>query len=158
MSNNFKITIPDDLKKDIQKFGNNVAKNIAIIAREELTKEYALAIEEFYNSYTPIQYERKWQLRKSYRPYYKNPHGTRYHGGVEITTDKMKDVHSDPNEVVLGYALSGWHGNPNRGIYTHPPIYEHIENYRDLFFGYIDVVADDAISKAKKETYKLLKF
>ena len=158
MSNNFKITIPEDLKEDIQKFGNNIAKNIAIIAREELSREYALAIEEFYNAYTPMQYERKWQLRKSYRPYYKNPHGTRYHGGVEITTDKMRDVHSDPNEIVLGYALSGWHGNPNRGIYTHPPIYEHIENYRDLFFGYIDIVADDAISKAKKETYKILKF
>ncbi len=158
MSNNFKIMIPEDLKNDIQNFGNNIAKNIAIIAREELTKEYALAVEEFYNAYTPIQYERKWQLRKSYRPYYKNPHGTRYHGGVEITTDKMKDVHSDPNEVILGYALSGWHGNPNRGIYTHPPIYEHIENYRNLFFGYIDIIADDAISKAKKETYKILKF
>lgn len=158
MKGDFKIEISQDLKDDIQKFGNNIAKNIAITAREELTKEYANAIEQFYNSYTPQQYERKWQLRKSYRPYYKNPHGTRYHGGVEITTDKMKDVHSDPNEVVLGYALGGWHGNPNRGIYTHPPIYDHIENYRDLFFGYIDLVAEGAISKAKKETYKILKF
>lgn len=158
MSNNFKIEIPEDLKKDIQNFGNNVAKNIAIAAREELTREYALAVEEFYTAYTPIQYERKWQLRKSYKPYYRNPHGTRYHGGVEICTDKMKDVHSDPNEVVLSYVLGGWHGNPNKGIYTHPPIYEHIENYRDLFFSYIDLVANDAISKAKTENYKILKF
>lgn len=158
MGSDFKITIPEDLKRDIQKFGNNIAKNIAITAREEITKEYAIAVEEFYNAYTPLQYERKWQLRKSYRPYYRNAHGTRYHGGVEICTDKMKDVHSDSNEIVLSYALSGWHGNPNRGIYTPPYIYEHVENFRDILFGYIDVIAGDAISKAKKETYKMLKF
>ena len=158
MKSNIKINIPDDLKYDLQKFGNNIAKNIAVAARESITSEYASAVEEFYNSYTPEQYERKWQLRRSFRPYYRNPHGTRYHGGVEITTDKMKDVHQDSNEVVLSYALGGWHGNPNRGIYTHPPIYDHIEKYRDVFFGYIDLVAEDAIAKAKKEKYKLLKF
>lgn len=151
MKEDIKIKIPEDLKIDLQKFGINIAKNIAISARESITSEYVNAIELFYNSYTPQQYDRKWQLRKSYRPYYRNAHGTRFHGGVEICTDKMEDVHSDPNEVVLSYALAGWHGNPNRGIYTHPPIYEHIENYRDIFFGYIDLIANDAISKAKKK-------
>lgn len=158
MKNNMKIEIPKDLKTDLQKFGNNVAKNIATYVREAIVSEYANSIELFYNSYTPIQYERKWQLRKSFRPYYKNPHGTRYHGGVEICTDKMKDVHKDSNEVILGYALSGWHGNPNRGIYTAPPIYDHIVQYRDILFGYIDIIADDAIQKAKKEKYNLLSF
>ena len=158
MKSDFKIEIPKDLKLDIQKFGNNIAKNIAIEARESITNEYAFAVEEFYNSYTPQQYERTWQLRRSYRPSYKNPHGTRYHGGVEICTDKMKDTHVDSNEEVLGFALSGWHGNPNRDIYTPPYIYEHVKKYRDVLFWYIDEIADKAISKAKKEKYTLLKF
>jgi len=155
---NLKITIPEDLKKDLQLLGNTVAKNIAIFARDSITSEYANAIEMFYNSYTPEQYERKWQLRKSFRPYYRNPHGTRFHGGVEITTDKMRDVHNDSNEVVLSYALSGWHGHPNRHIYTPPSIYEHVENYRNLLFGYIDLIAEDAITQAKKQSYKILRF
>ena len=158
MKTNLKIEVPKDLKSDIQKFGNSIAKNIALTVRDAITAEYAIAVEEFYNAYTPLQYERKWQLRKSFRPYYRNPHGTRYHGGVEITTDKMKDVHNDSNEMVLSYALGGWHGNPNRGIYTPPYIYEHVANYRDTLFGYIDLIAEDAIEKAKKESYKLLQF
>lgn len=158
MAKDFKILIPKDLKDDLQKFGNNIAKNIALIARDSITMEYANAVEQFYSSYTPEYYIRKWQLLKSYRPYYRNPHGTRYHGGVEITTDKMKDVHKDSNEVVLSLSLSGWHGHPNRGIYTHPPIYSHIQNYRDMLFGYVNFLAQDAISNAKKEKYKLLKF
>ena len=158
MKNDFKIEIPTELKTDIQNFGNNIAKNIAIEVREQLTSEYRYSVEQFYNSYTPIDYERTWQLRKSYRPYYKNPHGTRYHGGVEICTDKMKDTHSDSNETVLGFALSGWHGNPNRGIYTPPYIYEHVEQYRDILFGYIDIIAKNAIEKSKKEKYKILNF
>ena len=64
MNTNIKIEIPKDLKSDIQKFGNNIAKNIALAARDAITTEYAIAIEEFYNAYTPLQYERKWQLRK----------------------------------------------------------------------------------------------
>lgn len=158
MNNNFKIDIPQELKSDIQKFGNNVAKNIAIQAREEITKEYAFSVEAFYDSYDPQQYERTWQLRKSYRPYYRNPHGTRYHGGVEICTDKMKDTHADSNEEVLSYALSGWHGHPNRRIYTPPYIYEHVERFRDTLFGYIDIIAGNAIEEAKKENYKILRF
>ena len=158
MKSNFKIEIPKELKSDMQKLGNNIAKNIAIEAREAITNEYVYAVEEFYNSYTPQQYERTWQLRKSYRPYYKNPHGTRFHGGVEICIDRMKDTHADSNEEVLGFALSGWHGHPNRGIYTPPYIYEHVERYRDVLFGYIDEIAAKAIEKAKKEKYTLLRF
>lgn len=158
MKSGFKIEIPKELKNDIQKFGNNIAKNIAIEVREEITKEYAFAVEQFYNSYSPLQYDRTWQLYKSYRPYYRNPHGTRYHGGVEICTDKMKDTHADSNEEILGFALSGWHGHPNRGIYTPPYIYNHIERYRDVLFGYIDEIANKAINKAKKEKYTLLRF
>lgn len=158
MKNNLKIEIPAELKTDIQKFGNNIAKNLAIEFREKLTSEYRYSVEQFYNSYSPLKYERTWQLYKSYRPYYRNPHGTRYHGGVEICTDKMKDTHVDSNEEVLGYALSGWHGNPNRGIYTPPYIYEHVINYRDVLFGYVDFIAIDAIKRAKKEKYMMLKF
>lgn len=158
MKSSIKIEFPDELKKDMQSFGNEIAKNIAIFTREELTKEYGIAVEEFYNAYTPKQYERKWQLRKSYRPYYRNPHGTRFHGGVEITIDKMKDVHDADNIIILSNALSGYHGPENLGIYTPPWIFEHVINYRDLLFGMIDFIAEDAIKKAKKQKYSILEF
>ena len=70
--NKSSIIIPKDLKDDIQKFGSNVAKEIAIHAREELTMAYAGAIEIFYRSYSPIEYVRQWALRDSYQKYYTN--------------------------------------------------------------------------------------
>ena len=66
--------------------------------------------------------------------------------------------YAELDEIVLSYALSGWHGNPNRGIYTPPYIYEHVENYRNTLFGYIDLIAADAILAAKNVSYKLLHF
>lgn len=158
MANDIKITIPNELKKDLQKFGNQVAKNIAITVRDTLTQEYAYAVDQFYAAYTPTQYQRHWELRNSYKPYYRNPHGTRYHGGVEITADKMADVHSADNDFILSCALSGYHGQPSLGIYTPPWIYDHIENYRNSLFGFIEIIANDAIKKAKTESYTVLKF
>ncbi len=158
MSNDIKITVPNELKEDLQKFGNQIAKNIATSVRDALTQEYRYAVSRFYDAYTPIQYKRHWELYNSYKPYYRNPHGTRYHGGVEITAEKMADVHSADNNLVLSSALSGFHGQQSLGIYTPPWIYEHVENYRNVLFGYIELIADDAINKAKTESYSILKF
>ena len=153
-----KITIPTDLRKDIEDFGNNVNKYLSKTIRDEIVREYKNAVEHFYASYTPLYYRRKWQLRKSYRPLYKNPHKTKAHAGIIITPDRMKDVHKDDNATVLGYALEGWHGNPVRGIFTTPAIYSHIQKYRDIVFSNIDSYAGDCVAKAKKENYRILRF
>ena len=154
----FEIIMSKELINDLQNFGNEIAKNIAINVRNSLCDEYAYAVEQFYDSYTPEQYERKWQMRRSYRPYYKNPHKTRVHGGVEITPDRMKDVHAISNYDIISYSISGFHGHPKMGIWTPPSIYEHITEYRDILFNHIEDIAEDAISKAKTKKYRILHF
>ena len=160
MNNQFKITYPDGLIKDIQKYGNTIAKNIAIQVRDSLVHEYKYAVDRFYDAYTPKQYERKESLKKTCRGYYKNPHGTRFHGGVEIFPDKMGE-HHDSNEYVLDISLEGIHGTTAIAV-TPPWILQHVLNYRDAMFSFIDVndggIGSNAIAKAKNGSYSILKF
>ena len=152
-----KLEIPKALSDDIKKFGSNIAREIAIHAREELTMAYAGAIEIFYDSYHPEKYHRSWELRYSYQKYYTNAHGDIFYGGVRITADEMEDVHQDPNEEVLYYALHGWHGHPARDIYREPTPLELIYEYRDYVLDNIQSWANDAINNAKtKYKYNML--
>lgn len=144
-----------DLCISLQNYGNNIAKQLAIVFREELTREYKYSIEKFYDSYNPIYYDRTWQLRESGSPLYrKNNSGKSYRGGVLISTDKMKETHADPNTVVLSNSLEGFHGKPYLGIYTPPAIIDHILTFRDLLFYSVqedgsDYFSQTAISRAK---------
>lgn len=152
-----KITIPKELSDEIQQLGNNVAKEIAIRAREELTQCYIDSIELFYNSYQPEQYQRTWQLRNSYQKYYTNAHGNIFYGGVKITDTRMKETHQAPNYEVLNLAIHGWHGHPSENIYTEPTPYDLVFDYRDKILNNIKSWGDDAIIKAKtKYNYKIL--
>lgn len=158
---NIKISYSKELLNDLQKYGNNIAKNIARQARDQLTAEYKYAVERFYDAYTPEQYERKYTLRDSCSPYYKDSHGTRFHGGVRIYADRMADVHNDSNYYILNNALEGIHGTPSIAV-TPPWILEHVLKYRELLFASIDVddggIGSNAIAKAKSEKYSIMKF
>ena len=152
-----KIEIPDDLREDIKEFGNNIAREIAIRAREELTQCYIDAIELFYYLYTPEFYRRTWQLRKSYKKYYTNAHGNIFYGGVKITDERMKETHEDPNYEVLELAIHGWHGHPAQGIYTEPTPYDLVMERRDEILRDIQSWGDVAIKNAKtKYSYRML--
>ena len=154
---NIKITIPKDLEKDIQQLGNNVAREIAIRAREELTQCYIDAIELFYELYNPKRYERTWELRNSYQKYYTNSHGNIFYGGVKITDERMEEKHQDPDYEVLDLAIHGWHGHPSEDIYIAPEPYDLVTEYRDDILNNIKSWGDDAIKNAKtKYNYKLL--
>lgn len=150
------IYVSKNLIKDIEKYGNNIAKNIALSAKKELVEEYAYSVEQFYASYTPIYYNREWQLRRSYKPYYRNPHGNRFYGGVEITSQKMK--HDDNNEYILNNSLYGFHGSPDLGIWTPPYILNHVLNFHNILFGMIENYVNSAITIAQKEHYNFLYF
>lgn len=154
-----KIEIPEDLSKDIQQLGNNIAREIAIRAREELTKCYIDAIEMFYDAYDPKSYKRTWQLRYSYKKYYTNAHGNIFYGGVKITDERMKETHQDPNYQVLDLSIHGWHGYPDpvRGIYRSPEPYDVVVERRDEILDNIQLWGNDAITNAKtKYSYKML--
>lgn len=134
MSNSsIKITIPKGFKEELQKYGNQIARNLAVTFRNELVKEYQLQIARFYGEYTPRVYKRTGQFQNSYRPYYRN-HGTRFHGGVEITASGMASVYHDSPSEVVSTAISGYHGRPELGIWSSPPIYDHMIQYRDMLF------------------------
>lgn len=155
-----KLEIPKELEKDIQKYGNNIAKNIATQVRDALTEEYNYSIQQFYGEYDPKQYKRQYSLYNTGKKYYRNPHGTRFHGGVEIFPDKMGE-HHDSNEYVLDISLMGIHGEPSIAI-TPPWILDHMLTYRLLLFNSIDVndggIGSAAISKAKSNSYTILNF
>lgn len=157
MSTKVKLEIPSELYSDLKKLGDTVAKNIAISIREQMVSETKYAISMFYNSYNPLVYQRTYNLEKGYRPYYSNSHKTRYYGGVEFTTDKMKDVYNESKEHVLNLALSGVHGKPSIAV-TSPWIYEHVYNYRNVLYGFINIIGDNAVKQAKNEKYSILKY
>lgn len=128
------LSIPSDVISELQQYGNQIAKKLACTFRDELCREYQSSIGNFYASYAPRQYKRKNQLWNSYRPFYTFAHGTRYHGGVQITADGVGDVHHDSPAEVVSTAIAGFHGRPSLGIWTGPAIYDHIVQYRDLLF------------------------
>lgn len=160
MKNNISIEYPKNLIKDIQKYGNNIAKYIATQVRDALTDEYNYAVQKFYESYDPLVYKRQYSLYNTGKKYYKNPHGTRYQGGVEIFSDKMGEHHQS-NDYVLNISLMGIHGEPQIAI-TPPWILQHMLTYRMLLFYSIDVndggIGSNAIARAKSESYSILKF
>lgn len=154
------LKIPKELIKDIQQYGNNIAKNIATQCRDALTEEYNYSVQRFYGEYDPKQYKRQYSLYNTGKKYYRNPHGTKFHGGVEIFSDKMSK-HHDSNEYVLDISLMGIHGEPSIAI-TPPWILDHMLTYRLLLFNSIDIddggIGATAISKAKSNSYKILNF
>ena len=149
-----------ELLNDIQNYGNNIAKNIATQVRDALTEEYNYSVQKFYASYDPKQYKRQESLYKTGKKYYKNPHGTRFYGGVEIFSDKMGEHHQS-NDYVLDISLLGIHGEPQIAI-TPPWILEHMLNSQKLLFNSIDTndggIGSSAIAKAKSGSYSILNF
>ena len=128
------IEIPDGIISELQNYGKQIAKNLACTFRDELCREYQSTIAQFYGAYTPRQYQRKGQLHQSFRPYYTFAHGTRYHGGVEITAGNMGAVYHDSPAEVLSTAISGFHGRPSLGIFTAPAPYDHMIQYQELLW------------------------
>jgi hypothetical protein len=160
MAKDIKVTMPDGLKRDFIKFGNTVAKHIASECRNSLVDEYKYSVAQFYAAYTPKLYNREYSLYNSYKPYYKNPHGSRAHGGVLITPENMGDLHHDSDAYVLSNALSGIHGDASIAV-TPPWILQHMLTFRDLLYGQIDEThpfVTYAIAEAQKQNYEVLHF
>lgn len=113
----------NDLADEIEQYGKDIARELAIYTRERFYKTANKAITAFYNHYSPIYYHRhrspnpkdgKWgyNIRQSIRKYYLNPHyGTKYTGGIEISPDWMDDIYRANTDYIFNLIYAGYHGN-----------------------------------------------
>lgn len=141
MSSNFKLS--DKTKRKLEKQAVERAKELAIEARELLTEEYLYVVKNFYSEYSPKYYLRHFNnhydlngllssgMGKTFGKYYKNSHGTHFHGGICISTENMYKDYQD-QESALNSFLNGYHGHPALGIYSSINTYEHMLKYRDF--------------------------
>lgn len=123
-----------DLRKALEKEGQEKCKKCAIEAREMLSKEYERIIGIFYSEYEPQYYKRhiKGGMYKTFTKHYKNSHGSVYSGGIIISSDKMYDDYRGTKENVLGSFLEGYHGPVTVGIKSSITPLDHMLKYRDL--------------------------
>lgn len=137
-----KVRISNDLKKKLEKIGQEKAKGLAIDARERLTKEYLRVVDLFYNetptgySDFPKYYRRVGGLTKSFQKYYRNSHGTIYQGGIQLSENGI-DISGYPTknynmqqkrELAFEHFLDGYHG---LDIPSNIEPYKYMLKYRD---------------------------
>ena len=153
MANNVEIKLNTKLKKQIENMGKEIAKNVAIYIRDDLTNTYELAIDKFYDEYKPLQYKRTGEFKKSYVKYNSNQYsGLSYLAGVKISTERMKlDNYSSTNEEVVGYAIDGWHGHPSKHILYKPSAYEIVMKRRRFVFDNIQELTSDIVNTVCKK-------
>lgn len=161
-----KITIDNDLIKDLKQYSSTVCVSLAAQVRDEMYKEAQLAIEKFYDDYKPIFYKRHYyNFRKnSFLKYYKNPHNSIVRGGIELTPYELDDLYRADKEYVFNLVYLGYHGNVNMlpySISNIPPTmtpnpFDMLLDKRDYLIDHIDDYKDIAINKANKQAYSML--
>lgn len=147
------------IEKDVKLWLRTYAETYCRQATNEITAMASLAINKFYQDYTPKYYDRTLDLLKnSYSPYY-HDNGKRIYGGVRISADQMQ-VYKDgtPAERVVGWTwFQGKHGyKDNSPILTYPPLLMVKEWIQDESF--LKKLRINATNTAKRQTYTYLKF
>ena len=146
------------LEEKLKEYSKNIAKNMAIEAREILYEEAPVCMWEFYSSWAPKYYERHyWNLMfDSFEKYYSNPHNTVYRGGVKLSPNKMADMYRLSTEEVFNMGwFTGEHYHGIRGVHgikiidhvTSPTPYELLEKKKQEILNNIDELKNVAISK-----------
>lgn len=115
----------DDLRLYLKTYAEEYCKEGA----KEITAMAAMAIQSFYNNYTPEYYDRTEDLLKnSYSLYYHN-NGNTIYGGVKISSINMQPyVGAGISQYDIAYSAwtKGLHGFENRDsnmrIHTFPPV------------------------------------
>lgn len=111
-SYNATVTISKDLYNDLKQYGKNFCVGMATKVRDNLTLSTAVAIESFYEDYTPLYYKRHYYnfRENSFKKFYENKHGKIIRGGVELSPDAMDNIYKDPKEEVFDMVYAGYHG------------------------------------------------
>ena len=166
--NKNKVNIDNDLIKDLKAYATSVCTSLAGQVRDEMYKEAHFAIDEFYNDYEPIYYKRTpkhYNFKKnSFKKYYKNPHNSIVHGGIELTPDELDDLYRADKEYIFNLVYLGHHGNVNMFPHTInniPPVMSPnplniLLNKRDFLVKNIVDYKDKAIEKANSFSYDTL--
>lgn len=158
------------IKADVKKYLKTYAEAYAKEASKQLTDKAGLCIEMFYRDYTPIYYNRTYDLRNnSYVSYFRNT-GKAYYGGVRITSEFMSPYYSggimnhastDPI-IVAQLAWHGWHGDPTgyngrfQPIRTTSPL-DVLQDFSKNT-NFIKTVENHAEKVALSQSYKYLQF
>lgn len=169
MAKNIQIDL-SGIKADVKKYLKTYCEAYTKEASAKLTDMAQSSIEMFYQDYTPIYYDRTYDLlNNSYAQYYKN-NGKAYYGGVRITADFMKPYYSggimnrnytEPI-VIAQLGWHGWHGDPTgyngifQPIHTTSPLDTLLSFSKSKNF--IKGVEKYAEKNAISQKYKYLQF
>ena len=161
-----KINIDNKLKQDLKKYASAVCTSLAGQFRDEMYKEAHFVIEDFYNDYEPIYYNRHYNnfRKNSFKKHYKNPHNSIIRGGIELTPNELDDLYRADKEYVFNLVYLGYHGNVNMFPHTisnvpsimEPSPLDILLNKRDSLIENINDYKDESINKAKKQKYTFL--
>lgn len=99
---------------DLQQYGRQVCKRAAGAIRDDLYDSAQNAMTAFYADYQPKWYKRHYYNfeQRSINKYYANNHGSVYHGGVDLSTERMVPFYQDPVYEVFDLVWHGFHGSP----------------------------------------------
>lgn len=153
-----------EARKEIKEYLRTFAITYAKEAAKELTKTAKYAISSFYEDYTPMVYDRTYDLlNNSYRAYY-HDNGRRIYGGVRIDAEKMSPYMdsfrggiTEPEIVVNTAWGSGWHGHTNRGIKPMTPTPLEIVQQKIIDESFLSDLNRKATQEANSKSYKHLK-
>lgn len=82
-------------------------------------EEFERAIDFFYGSYTPTQYQRHYNMGRGGEPYVRGYKSGLKFGGVKLDASNIPAVyHDSPSYVFYQSTMEGWHGGV--GIATSP--------------------------------------
>lgn len=123
------------------KYGNEVCRKTAQNIATDLTKTAEFAINEFYEDYSPVMYQRHFYNfeRKSFKRYYEHSHSKKFYGGVELTPERMDDIYEGTVNQVFSSVYNGWHGVP-MGKYTQEIERMDPTPYDIIYDRYFDIV------------------
>lgn len=161
---NHRVIISKQLYDDLNKYGKNFCVGMATKVRDTLTTSAAIAIESFYQDYTPKYYKRHYYnfRENSFRKYYENKHGRIIRGGVELSPERMDHIYRDSTEEVFDMVYAGYHGVASgfNEPYTFTPVHvmnptplEIIENSRNNILTHINQFEKYGYVRANHNSY-----
>lgn len=142
------------LKKKLIARAKEQCMAVTKLAADEFTKCAKFSIEQFYKDYSPIYYDRTFDmLNNSYHRIYSNK-GNKFMGGVSVDPSLLSEythTHLSKDQIWEMVWLYGYHGYENgdsqQGIYTTPPA-ELLDNYiNDVLLNSIYARADEIARK-----------
>lgn len=153
------------LTKDLEKWIESYSNAYCDKAADLLTEAARISIQNFYDSYKPLYYNRTDDLMNNSYKRYKHNNGKTIYGGVRISPDNMQPYGKTDAGTVLGMTFfHGYHGKIFNETYGYPYNvglhYSYAPYYMmQQYMGspkFHKNINDYATSVAKKQDYSIL--